>query len=163
MWFAFDDIARLQFISSIKLVNSKKITKTVCDSVNHCRFPKEDHLPDWVRRDKHGYKGDRVDCRAIYTSLLTKRKQFGLKSVPTFSSDFNHNLVVISTGLHKSHQHQISWKYVQREPRLQMRTDGHDEANSRCSRILPPRVKIGSSHGYANGIVSINYSVCCLP
>ena len=26
--------------------------KTICDSVSHIRFPKEDHLPDWARRDK---------------------------------------------------------------------------------------------------------------
>jgi len=29
--------------------------------VNHTRFPKEDHIPDWVCRDKHGNKGDRVE------------------------------------------------------------------------------------------------------
>ena len=33
----------------------------MCDSVNHTRFPKEDHLPDWVCRDKYGNKGDRVE------------------------------------------------------------------------------------------------------
>jgi hypothetical protein len=33
----------------------------MCDSVNHTRFPKEDHLPDWVCQDKHGNKGDRVN------------------------------------------------------------------------------------------------------
>ena len=32
----------------------------MCDLVNHTHFPKEDHLPDWVCRDKHGKKGDRV-------------------------------------------------------------------------------------------------------
>jgi len=35
--------------------------KTVCDSVNHTCFPKEDHLPDWARRDNKVTKGDRVD------------------------------------------------------------------------------------------------------
>jgi len=35
--------------------------KTVCDSVNHSRFPKEDHLPDWAWRDKNVTKGDRVE------------------------------------------------------------------------------------------------------
>jgi len=34
--------------------------KTKCDSVNHTRFPKEDHLPDWSRRDNKVTKGDRV-------------------------------------------------------------------------------------------------------
>jgi len=38
-------------------------TKYMCDWVNHTRFPKEDHVPDWVcrdKRDKHGNKGDCV-------------------------------------------------------------------------------------------------------
>ena len=26
----------------------------MCNSVNHTRFPKEDHVPDCVCRDKHG-------------------------------------------------------------------------------------------------------------
>jgi hypothetical protein len=52
---------RLFFVSSTKLVNKQKEkTKSICDSVNHTRFPKEDHLPDWVCRVKHGNKGDRV-------------------------------------------------------------------------------------------------------
>ena len=45
--------------------SKKKITKTVCDSVNHTRFPKEDHLPDWEHRDIQVTKGDRVECFAI--------------------------------------------------------------------------------------------------
>ena len=35
--------------------------KTICDSVNHSRFPKEDHLLDWARRDNRVTKGDGVD------------------------------------------------------------------------------------------------------
>ena len=35
--------------------------KTICDSVKHTRFPKEDHLPDWARRDNKVTKGDRVE------------------------------------------------------------------------------------------------------
>jgi len=31
--------------------------------VNHTRFPKEDHLPDWARRDNKVTKGDRVEVR----------------------------------------------------------------------------------------------------
>jgi hypothetical protein len=38
----------------------------MCDSVNHSRFPKEDHLLDWVRRDKHGNEGDRVDTPCLF-------------------------------------------------------------------------------------------------
>jgi len=30
-------------------------------SVNHTRFPKEDHLPDWARQDNKVTKGDRVE------------------------------------------------------------------------------------------------------
>jgi hypothetical protein len=33
----------------------------MCNSVNHTRFPKEDHLSDWVCRDKHRNKGVRVE------------------------------------------------------------------------------------------------------
>jgi len=29
--------------------------------VNHTRFQKEDHLPDWARRDNKVTKGDRVE------------------------------------------------------------------------------------------------------
>jgi hypothetical protein len=37
----------------------------MCDLVNHSYFLKEDHLPDWVRQDKHGNKGDRVDYGTV--------------------------------------------------------------------------------------------------
>ena len=37
---------------------SKKENKTVFDSVNHTRLPKEDHLPDWARRDNQVKKGE---------------------------------------------------------------------------------------------------------
>jgi len=43
--------------------NEKTIIKTKCDSVNHTRFPKEDHLPDWARRDSKVTKGDRVEAK----------------------------------------------------------------------------------------------------
>ena len=33
----------------------------MCDSVNHTRFPKVDHLPDSARRDNKVAKGDRVE------------------------------------------------------------------------------------------------------
>ena len=33
----------------------------MCDSVNHSRFPKEDHLPNWERRDNKVTKGDRAE------------------------------------------------------------------------------------------------------
>jgi len=29
--------------------------------VNHTRFPKDDHLPDWARQDNKVTKGDRVE------------------------------------------------------------------------------------------------------
>ena len=37
----------------------------VCDSVNHTRFPKDDHLPDLARRDNQVKKGDRVKDRTL--------------------------------------------------------------------------------------------------
>jgi hypothetical protein len=54
---AWLDTARLFFtISTINWVN-----KTICDSVNHTRFPKEKHLPYWARRGNKDKKGDRVE------------------------------------------------------------------------------------------------------
>jgi hypothetical protein len=44
----------------------------MCDSVNQSRFPKEGHLPDWVRRDKHGNKGDRVERICPISSVLLR-------------------------------------------------------------------------------------------
>jgi len=38
------------------------------DSVNHTRFPKEDQLPDWARRDNKVTKSDRVE---LMTEILT--------------------------------------------------------------------------------------------
>ena len=37
-------------------------TKSIFDSLNHIRFPKEDHLPDCASRDNQVKKGDRVEC-----------------------------------------------------------------------------------------------------
>ena len=37
------------------------MTESIFDSVNHTRFPKEDHLPDWASQDKQVKKGDRVE------------------------------------------------------------------------------------------------------
>jgi len=42
-------------------ISEKTVIKTICVSVNHTRFPKEDHLPDWARRDNKVTKGDRVE------------------------------------------------------------------------------------------------------
>jgi hypothetical protein len=39
--------------------------------VNHTRFPKEDHLPDWARRDDKVKKGGQLntdDTRKLYKS-----------------------------------------------------------------------------------------------
>ena len=38
----------------------------MCDLVNHTRFPKEDHLPDWARRDYQVKKGDRVHPLPVF-------------------------------------------------------------------------------------------------
>jgi len=39
----------------------KNIKLSIFDSLNHTRFPKEDHLPDWASRDNLVKKGDRVE------------------------------------------------------------------------------------------------------
>ena len=43
--------------------------KTICDSVNHTRFLKEDHEPDWACRDKHCSKGDHVEYHLPFIHL----------------------------------------------------------------------------------------------
>ena len=61
------DIALRYFTSRINWVNKttskKEIIKIICDSVNHTRSPKEDHLrvPDWARRDNNVTNGDRAE------------------------------------------------------------------------------------------------------
>jgi len=52
----------------------KKITKTERDSVNHTRFPKEDHLPDWARRDNKVTKGDREEALPVDLKILVNNK-----------------------------------------------------------------------------------------
>ena len=44
--------------------------KTICDSVNHTRFPKDDNLPDWAHRDNKVTKSDCVDYRVILRVLV---------------------------------------------------------------------------------------------
>jgi len=39
--------------------------------VNHTRFPKEDHLPDWARRDNKVTKGDRVEYLTVCLVSMT--------------------------------------------------------------------------------------------
>jgi hypothetical protein len=43
-------------------------------SVNHTRFPEEDHIPDWVCRDEHGNKCDRVQAEQFFTYLYLNTK-----------------------------------------------------------------------------------------
>jgi len=48
--------------------------KTICDSVNHTRFPKQDHLPDGACRDNKVKKSDRVETDTANSTICT---QFG--------------------------------------------------------------------------------------
>ena len=55
----------------------------MCDSMNHTRFPKEDHTPDWVCREKHGNKGDRV----VNVAYIKKKSNYpGFSAYPDGSS-----------------------------------------------------------------------------
>jgi len=45
----------------------KEIIKNICDSVNHTRFPKEDHLPYWAHRDNKDMKGDHAKAESNIT------------------------------------------------------------------------------------------------
>jgi len=59
----------------------------MCDSVNHTRLPKEDHVPDWVCWDKHGNKGDRVEQ---LTKLFAQQAK----------SDLMFNFLILCTTYH---------------------------------------------------------------
>jgi hypothetical protein len=50
-------------------VSEKTIIKTTCDSVNHTRFPEEDHLPDWAHRDNKVRKGDCAEALVLLAYL----------------------------------------------------------------------------------------------
>ena len=41
--------------------------------MNHIRFPKEDHLPDWARRDNQVKKNDRVHIEEENDNLQTEQ------------------------------------------------------------------------------------------
>ena len=48
----------------------------MCDSVNHTHFTKEDHLPDWVCRDKHSNRGDRIEYESRNIHIQTQVYSF---------------------------------------------------------------------------------------
>ena len=61
----------------------------MCDSVNHTRFPKKDHIPDWVCRDKHCNKGDHeehVSWKAEFS--LNANQTIILSAVDTVTVSF---------------------------------------------------------------------------
>ena len=53
--------------------------KTICDSVNHTRFAKEEHLPDWARRDNIVTKGNRVDYFIIPKPNYLEVRSLGVR------------------------------------------------------------------------------------
>ena len=73
----------------MKQVKKKKeIIKTICDSVNHTRFPKEDHLPDWARWDNKVTKGDRAEYLyiVVFICCLLKGKDSSSSCIHSFTS-----------------------------------------------------------------------------
>ena len=46
------------------------------DSVNHTCFPKENHLPDWTRRDNKVTKGDRVENNVVLTVMFKMQPRY---------------------------------------------------------------------------------------
>jgi len=56
--------------------------------VNHTHFPKEDHLPDWARRDNKVTKGgsvERLYCTYVF-SILCYLKYKWMQMLPLFVS-----------------------------------------------------------------------------
>ena len=73
--------------SGNKTTSKKEIIKTICGSVNHTRFPKEDHLPAWARRDNKVMKGDRLEFlewEVFQTKIVKKIKTHMLYSITCF-------------------------------------------------------------------------------
>ena len=93
------DIVLRYFISRIiwvnKTTNKIETIKTICNSVNHTRFPKEYHQPDWARRDNKVAKGDRVEVVLI-------------KSYQVLISRYEH----AQHGIPKNIFTNLSWRYV---------------------------------------------------
>jgi len=87
--------------------------------VNHTRFPKKDHLPDWARRDSKVTKGNRVK----YPLFLLDVYQNWI-----FFTDFR------KTSNTKFHENPFCGRLV--VPLGQTDTHRRDEPNSRISQIL---------------------------
>ena len=60
----------------------------ICYSVNHTRFPKEDHLPDRARRDNKDTKGDRVDNFVFLAPFLLHGLRLCLFAFSSFGTNF---------------------------------------------------------------------------
>ena len=84
-----------------KSISKKKLTKTLCDSVNHIRFPKE-VLPDWTHRGKQGTKvcvRNQLDVTFVlsFISLLQGAQHVSGNHVPIFRSWRLRNLITHRT------------------------------------------------------------------
>jgi hypothetical protein len=78
----------------------------MCHSVNHFRFPKEDHLPDWVRRDKHGNEGDRAEfflCILFHSVEFLADSVIKILKTNLFSTDWT--FLSGPTGKEEIYQH----------------------------------------------------------
>jgi hypothetical protein len=75
----------------------------MCDSVNRTRFPEEDHAPDWVFRDKHGNKGDRVEC--VFNSQPKPPKDivYRVNIISTKQCVTQENLSIMCSVSNKTH------------------------------------------------------------
>ena len=90
------DTAGPFFISRINWVNKtskKEITKTICDSVNHIRFPNEDHPPDWARRDDKVKKGR--SCRIATLTTARHQSISWARSKPFLKNPFQYYPYII--------------------------------------------------------------------
>ena len=54
--------------------------------MNHTRFPKEDHLPDWARWDNKVMKGDRAEYKWWNGNYLELKSRDLIQILPLYVS-----------------------------------------------------------------------------
>ena len=85
------------------MTNQKVITKTICNSVNDARFPKEDQLPDRACRDNQVKRDDHVEYIQVLMLLIlcSRFHHQCLSQGSTFLFHINHSVRKSETTVNK--------------------------------------------------------------